>query len=118
MDGQHTVKELVIAYYQRHRVLALARVASLVGLLRTEQFLKQHAQDVYAELAQRLHGKQRPTLSPELSTRCVDVMSLSSKESACPGSLSVAAWRLMPSVSPLRHTAQPQPQTDAAGVDG
>src|SRR3954464_956119 len=40
MDGRHSVKELVVAYYQRHGVLALARVAGLVGLLRNETFLR------------------------------------------------------------------------------
>src|SRR4051812_39174195 len=39
MDGRHSVKELVIAYYQQHGVLALARVAGLVHLLREERFL-------------------------------------------------------------------------------
>ena len=38
MDGQHSVKELVIAYYQRYGVLALARVAGLVRLLSQQRF--------------------------------------------------------------------------------
>src|SRR5437868_14834062 len=39
MDGQHSVKELVIAYYQRYGVLALARVAGLVRLLSQQRLL-------------------------------------------------------------------------------
>ena len=50
MDGQHSVKELVIAYYQRYGVLALSRVAGLVQLLRTQGFLADPAIDVYALL--------------------------------------------------------------------
>src|SRR5689334_4142211 len=49
MDGRRSVKELVIAYYQRHGVLARARVAGLVHLLRRERFLT-GSPDVYATL--------------------------------------------------------------------
>src|SRR5205807_7049062 len=54
MDGQHSVKELVIAYYQRYGVLAMARVAGLVRLLRQQRFLVEGSLDVYAALATRL----------------------------------------------------------------
>src|SRR2546427_1434863 len=54
MDGQHSVKELVIAYYQRFGVLALQRVAGLVGLLRQQGFLNEPARDAYTQLASRL----------------------------------------------------------------
>src|SRR5438270_1118850 len=54
MDGQHSVKELVIAYYQRYGVLALARVAGLVRLLSQQRFLVEGSLDVYSALAARL----------------------------------------------------------------
>src|SRR5438132_1191205 len=54
MDGQHSVKELVIAYYQRCGVLAMARVAGLVRLLRQQRFLVEGSLDVYSALAARL----------------------------------------------------------------
>src|ERR1700730_3169002 len=61
MDGQHSVKELVIAYYQAHGVFALARVAGLVRLLREQIFLQaaDPRADVYATLASRLRGPAR-----------------------------------------------------------
>jgi CRP-like cAMP-binding protein len=71
MDGRRTVKELVIAYYQRHGVLALARVAGLVGLLYRQGFLRQARVDAYATLARRLRGNA-PITSRELSTMHVD----------------------------------------------
>lgn len=74
MDGRHSVKELVIAYYQAHGVLALARVAGLVRLLR-DQALLQFADprgDVYATLAARLHGPPRRRLRTELTTAALD----------------------------------------------
>jgi|SRR5579864_8647061 len=74
MDGQRSVKELVIAYYQRHGVLALARVAGLVGLLRRQGLLANAGIDAYACLASRLHV--RPTAGPagswELATTRMD----------------------------------------------
>ncbi|MDQ3810003.1 MAG: M50 family metallopeptidase [Chloroflexota bacterium] len=57
MDGEHTVKALVIAYYQRHGTLALARVAALVGLLRRQGFFSPAVSDAYAELSTRLRGR-------------------------------------------------------------
>src|SRR5918912_2059363 len=54
MDGQHSVKELVIAYYQRYGVLALARVAGLVPLLRQQGFLAEGSVDPYPRAAPRL----------------------------------------------------------------
>src|SRR5438132_391316 len=57
MDGRRSVKELVIAYYQRNGVLALARVAGLVQLLRQQLFLVEGSTDAYASLATRLRGE-------------------------------------------------------------
>ncbi|MBI4493512.1 MAG: cyclic nucleotide-binding domain-containing protein [Chloroflexi bacterium] len=54
MDGTHTVKELVVAYYQRHGVLALPRIAGLVRLLRSHHFLTEPPVDAYAALRARL----------------------------------------------------------------
>jgi putative peptide zinc metalloprotease protein len=59
MDGEHTVKELVISYYQRYGVLALSRVAGLVGLLRQQRILEQPHVDAYASLAEGLRGSLR-----------------------------------------------------------
>jgi putative peptide zinc metalloprotease protein len=74
MDGQHSVKELVIAYYQRHGVLALARVAGLVRLLRQQTFLQlsDPLADVYQTIGARLHGAPRRRLRTELTTEALD----------------------------------------------
>lgn len=72
MDGRHSVKELVIAYYQQNGVLALARVAGLVELLRQQDFLI-GATDVYRALTVRLRGGQpRPGNRGELTTSALD----------------------------------------------
>ena len=71
MDGNRSVKELVIAYYQRHRVLALARVAGVVALLHRQGFLAQPPLDAYAALARQLRG-DAPLAARELSTSGVD----------------------------------------------
>src|SRR5438093_11616487 len=69
MDGQHSVKELVIAYYQRYGVLALSRVAGLVQLLRTQGFLADPAVDVYG----LLRGQRRAASTVRsFTTRTVD----------------------------------------------
>src|SRR5438067_13934926 len=72
MDGRHSVKELVVAYYQRHGVLALARVAGLVRLLRQQQFLLDRPLDVYANLGQRLHAERRISGAGALTTSSID----------------------------------------------
>jgi len=74
MDGRHSVKELVIAYYQAHGVLALARVAGLVRLLSDEALLQRSdpGGDVYATLATRLRGGERRRLPTELTTAALD----------------------------------------------
>ena len=57
MDGEHTVKELVIEYYLRHEVLALPRIAGLVQLLKLHGFLAGGYVDAYAELTSKLHTR-------------------------------------------------------------
>src|SRR5919199_4829126 len=47
MDGTRSVKELVIAYYQRHGALALPRIAGLIHLLRSQGFLLGTSADAY-----------------------------------------------------------------------
>jgi CRP-like cAMP-binding protein len=74
MDGQHTVKELVIAYYQSNGVLALARVAGLVRLLRQQHFLIEARVDAYAALGARLRGPPRSIPTTELTTRALDAV--------------------------------------------
>jgi putative peptide zinc metalloprotease protein len=68
MDGQRSVKELVVAYYQRYGVLALARVAGLVRLLRQQGFLVEGSVDAYARLAARLRCEGRSRPMGELTT--------------------------------------------------
>jgi CRP-like cAMP-binding protein len=72
MDGHHSVKELVIAYYQRYGVLALSRVAGLVRLLREQRFLADPSLDAYASVGTRLRGDRRSAPSAELTSRSVD----------------------------------------------
>jgi putative peptide zinc metalloprotease protein len=75
MDGQHSVKELVIAYYQRHGVLALPRVAGLVQLLRSQGFLAGQLVNAYALLTRQLQGdggRARIGLQTELTTDSAD----------------------------------------------
>jgi len=74
MDGGHTVKELVIAYYQRHGVLALGRVAGLVQLLRAERFLSGGLTDAYSRLTRQLHGPVRERTVPDLSWANTDAV--------------------------------------------
>jgi CRP-like cAMP-binding protein/Zn-dependent protease len=57
LDGEHTVKELVIEYYLRHEVLALPRIAGLVRLLRVHGFLAGGYVDAYGELTSKLHSR-------------------------------------------------------------
>jgi CRP-like cAMP-binding protein/Zn-dependent protease len=72
MDGRHSVKELVVAYYQRHGVLALSRVAGLVRLLRQQGFLVEGSVDAYARLGARLRCEPRPRRVGELTTAAFD----------------------------------------------
>ena len=74
MDGRHSVKELVIAYYQRYGVLALARVAGLVRLLSQQRLLVDPPVDAYARLAADLRGKKRRAPSGALTTRRFDTV--------------------------------------------
>jgi CRP-like cAMP-binding protein/Zn-dependent protease len=62
MDGEHTVKELVIEYYLRHEVLALPRIAGLVRLLKVHGFLAGGYVDAYAELTSKLHRRSATDL--------------------------------------------------------
>jgi len=54
MDGTRTVKSLVVAYYQRHGVLALSRIAGLVEILRAHRFLTEPPSDPYGQLERAL----------------------------------------------------------------
>lgn len=60
VDGDHTVKDLVIEYYMRHEVLALPRVAGLVQLLKVHGMLDEPYLDALAEFQARVH---QPTAS-------------------------------------------------------
>jgi CRP-like cAMP-binding protein len=72
MDGRHSVKELVIAYYQRYGVLALARVAGLVRLLSQQRLLVDPPVDAYVRLAATLRGGTRQAPSGALITHRFD----------------------------------------------
>jgi putative peptide zinc metalloprotease protein len=72
MDGQRSVKQLVIDYYQRHGVLALARVAGLVNLLRHQHFLTDNPSDVYATLGARLRADSHALGPRQLTTTSAD----------------------------------------------
>jgi putative peptide zinc metalloprotease protein len=74
MDGRHSVKELVIAYYQRFGVLALARVAGLVRLLTEQRLLVDPPIDTYARLETDLRGGQRRAPSSALTSRHFDAI--------------------------------------------
>ena len=72
MDGRRSVKELVIAYYQRHGMLALARVAGLVQLLRQQGFLVEGSIDAYTSLLARLRRNGLVVDNTQLTTSSVD----------------------------------------------
>jgi putative peptide zinc metalloprotease protein len=81
MDGTRTVKSLVVAYYQRHGMLALSRVTGLVEILRANRFLTERPLDAYAALGEAL-ARRRPSrvvtravhrfLEPQVTSRNVD----------------------------------------------
>ena len=73
-DGRHTIGELVIAYYQRHGVLALARVVGLVQLLRAERFLSEGHIDAYTRLARQLRAPVRQLRAAELTWSKADIV--------------------------------------------
>lgn len=64
MDGSHTVKDLVVAYFTQYGAFAFARVAALVQGLRARHFLSEPPIDVYQQARERL---QRRTLGYRLN---------------------------------------------------
>ncbi len=66
MDGSRTLKALVVAYYQRHGVLALPRISGLVRLLRAHRFLVDPPQDAYLDLEAQLAPNGAQTLATRL----------------------------------------------------
>jgi CRP-like cAMP-binding protein/Zn-dependent protease len=50
MDGNHQVKELVLAYFFEYRSLAFERIANLVEQLRQQRFLIQEPRDAWSGL--------------------------------------------------------------------
>ncbi len=62
MDGTRTVKALVVEYYQRHKVLVLPKVAGLVRLLRSYNFLTDPPLNAYESLGARLRGRDAGSL--------------------------------------------------------
>lgn len=67
MDGSRTIKELVIAYFQRHGTLAPTRIAALVQLLRANRLLAHPSADALAELADRLRRARSDNLLSRLA---------------------------------------------------
>ncbi len=58
MDGQHTVRDIAVAYYVRHKSLAVERLLSLLGQLEAKGFLVETRADLFANTAQAL-GQNR-----------------------------------------------------------
>jgi putative peptide zinc metalloprotease protein len=54
MDGARTVKDLVVAYFERYKAFAFGRVAALVDELRGEGFLIDRPVAVYRQAAEQL----------------------------------------------------------------
>jgi hypothetical protein len=54
MDGQHQVKDLVLAHFLQYQCLAFQRVAHLVTQLRQYRFLVEEPRDAWGDLAARL----------------------------------------------------------------
>ncbi|GAB4536255.1 MAG: cyclic nucleotide-binding domain-containing protein [Anaerolineae bacterium] len=54
MDGSHTVKDLVVAYFQRHQSFAFGRVMALVDELRAGGFLTDKPVGLYRQVRQQL----------------------------------------------------------------
>src|SRR5215208_6488525 len=59
IDGQRSVQELALLYFQEHRRLAFGRVAGLVGQLRALGFLADRPVDVYTWLGERYRRRRR-----------------------------------------------------------
>lgn len=57
MDGNHQVKDLVLAYFSKYRRLAPRRVLHLVDELRRHRFLAEPPADVWEELSVRLRKR-------------------------------------------------------------
>ena len=55
MDGTRAIKELIVAFFQEHRVIAPARVLQLVGMLEQRGMLAGDQIDIWTSLAARLH---------------------------------------------------------------
>ena len=60
MDGEHTVKQIVLADFAAHKSLAFKRVIQLVTLLRAQSFLVDRLVPTYALLQQRLRTRSGP----------------------------------------------------------
>ena len=58
MDGQHSVRDLAVAYFNEYKSLALQRIVALLGQLEARGFLMQAGDDLFANTAQAL-GQNR-----------------------------------------------------------
>jgi putative peptide zinc metalloprotease protein len=54
MDGSRTVKDLVVAYFERYKAFAFGRITALVDELRAEGFLTDRPVGVYQQAAEQL----------------------------------------------------------------
>lgn len=54
IDGNHTVKELVVAYFMEYKVLAFGRVSSLLEGLKNQFFLVEQPVNVYQQVRTQL----------------------------------------------------------------
>jgi putative peptide zinc metalloprotease protein len=57
MDGSRSVKELVVAYFQRHKTFAFGRVTALVDELRAGGFLTDKPVGVFRQAAEQLAAR-------------------------------------------------------------
>lgn len=58
MDGSHTVKDLVVAFFMAYGTFAFARVAGLVAGLKANRFLVDQPVSVYQQTRQQLQRRQ------------------------------------------------------------
>ena len=50
MDGSHTVKDLVVAYFKEYKVLAFGRVSGLIEGLKSQHFLSEPPVNIYQQV--------------------------------------------------------------------
>ncbi len=54
MDGEHSVKDLVVAYFSKFRAFAFGRVAAFVNNLKARHFLTEQPSKIYEQIEEKL----------------------------------------------------------------